>query len=154
MRCIAILIALFACYPANAQTITGRASVIDGDTIEIKGQRIRLSAIDAPESGQTCTGENGKPWRCGTMAARAMDDLAGGKTLACEERDVDRYGRIVAVCFAGQIDVGAALVAAGLAVAYRKYGLDYVDAEQTAKVAHRGIWAGSFEWPWDWRKAN
>ena len=148
------LIAAFLCQPAVAEPITGRGSVIDGDTLEIGGQRIRLHAIDAPESGQTCLDASGKVWRCGTAAARAMDDLAGGKTLACDPRDVDRYGRIVAVCHSGDTDVGAALVMAGLAMAYRKYGLDYVAQEQAAQTANRGMWAGQFEWPWAWRKAN
>ena len=149
-----LIIAAFMCQPAAAQTITGRASIIDGDTLEIHGQRIRLSAIDAPESGQTCADANGKPWRCGTFAARAMDDLAGGKTLTCDPVDVDRYNRIVAVCYAGQTDVGAALVRAGLAMAYRKYGLDYVADEKAAQIEKQGMWAGQFEWPWDWRKAH
>lgn len=150
----ALIASLFFCQPALAETLTGRASVIDGDTLEISGQRIRLHAIDAPESGQACFDAKGKPWRCGTMAARTMDDLAGGKTLACTPRDVDRYGRVVAVCFAGKTDVGRALVRAGLAMAYRRYGEDYVDAEQDARAARRGMWAGPFDWPWDWRKTH
>ena len=154
MHRIALIIALLLATPALAETITGRASVIDGDTIEIRGQRIRLHAIDAPESGQTCTDANDKSWRCGTAAARAMDDLAGGTTLACDPRDVDRYGRIVAVCFAGETDVGAALVRSGLALAYRKYGLDYVTQEQAAQQEKRGMWAGRFEQPWVWRKLH
>ena len=156
MHLSAVITALCLClsFPATAQTITGRASVIDGATLEIRGQRIRLHAIDAPESGQTCDDANGKPWRCGTAAARAMDDLAGGKTLACDPRDVDRYGRIVAVCFAGETDVGGALVRGGLALAYRKYGLDYAGQEQDAQHEKRGLWAGRFEWPWVWRKSH
>lgn len=154
MRYFALIIALCFCHPAVAQTITGRASVIDGDTLEIHGQRIRLQAIDAPESGQTCMDANGAPWRCGTAAARAMDDLAGGKTLACDPRDIDRYGRIVAVCLEGDTDVGEALVRGGLALAYRKYGLAYVTAERAAQNEKRGMWAGQFEAPWDWRKAH
>ena len=152
LRIVALLTILAT--TTHAKTITGRASVIDGDTLEIHGQRIRLSAIDAPEGGQTCLDTSGKPWRCGTMAARAMDDLTAGKTLSCDPRDVDRYGRIVAVCTAGGVDVGAALVQAGLAVAYRKYGLDYVADEQAAQNAGRGMWAGRFDMPWDWRKAH
>ena len=154
MHRIALIIALLLATSAHAQTITGRASVIDGDTLEIHGQRIRLHAIDAPESGQTCADANGKPWRCGTAAARAMDDLAGGETLACDPRDVDRYGRIVAVCFAGDTDVGGALVRSGLALAYRKYGLDYAGQEHAAQQEKRGLWAGRFEWPWEWRKSH
>ncbi|MBP2534097.1 thermonuclease family protein [Agrobacterium tumefaciens] len=67
------LVFLASISSVNAADITGRASVIDGDTIEIQGQRIRLHGIDAPESAQVCNRANGKPYRCGREAAFAMD---------------------------------------------------------------------------------
>jgi endonuclease YncB( thermonuclease family) len=70
--------------------IAGIASVIDGDTIEIHGQRIRLHGIDAPESGQTCLDADGRTWRCGQRAALALQDLIRRRTVACDDRDVDR----------------------------------------------------------------
>jgi endonuclease YncB( thermonuclease family) len=72
--------------------------MIDGDTIEIHGQGIRLHGIDTPEDGQTCDDASGKPYRCGQVAALALADKIGAGTVACEQRDTDRYGRIVAVC--------------------------------------------------------
>ncbi len=69
MRALAIALCLLAS-PALA-AVTGIASVIDGDTLEIHGQRIRLHGIDAPESRQLCF-IDGKPWQCGKDAANAL----------------------------------------------------------------------------------
>ncbi len=132
----------------------GVASVIDGDTIEIHGERIRLHGIDAPESCQTCEDATGRQWRCGQKAALSLQDLIGHRTVTCRQRDVDRYGRIVAQCQQGDIDIGEWLVGRGLALAYRKYSKAYVAAEETASAARRGVWAGSFTAPWDWRREH
>lgn len=138
----------------SAQTIAGTASVIDGDTIEIHGQRIRLHAVDAIESRQRCTLPDGRAWNCGRDAARALADRIGRSPVSCEVRDVDRYGRAVAVCRQGGADLNAWLVRNGWAVAYRQYGRDYVAVEAEARAAGRGIWAAEFAMPWDWRRAQ
>jgi endonuclease YncB( thermonuclease family) len=130
----------------------GRRRLGDGDTIEIHGQRIRLHGIDAPEGGQTCLDAAGRNWRCGQRAALALQDLIGRRTVTCDERDVDRYGRIVGRCLAGELDINGWLVAQGLALAYRRYSQDYVAAEDEARAAGRGMWAGTFEPPWEWRR--
>ena len=140
--------------PPAASTIIGRASVIDGDTIEIRGQRIRFFGIDAPESGQTCHDGNGQSYRCGQHAALARADKVGQKTVECDQRDVDRYRRIVAVCRVGSDDLNAWLVWEGWAVAYRQYSKDYVQAEEDAKAAKRGLWAGEFSQPEVWRRSE
>jgi endonuclease YncB( thermonuclease family) len=138
--------------PPASPDIAGQASVIDGDTIDIHGSRIRFFGIDAPESGQSCTDATGKSYRCGQRAAFALDSKIGAHTVSCDNRDVDRYGRIVAVCLAGGVDLNGWMVQQGWAVAYRRYSSDYVTDEAAAKSAGRGVWAGRFDMPEAWRR--
>lgn len=138
--------------PAFAETIAGRASVIDGDTLEIKGERIRLHGIDAPESAQLCQDAAGKEWRCGQKAANALADRIGNRRVSCRVTDTDRYGRSVAACSASGESLNAWLVSQGWAVAYRRYSLEFVGDEDAARSARAGIWAGKFQPPWEWRK--
>lgn len=132
--------------------ITGVATVIDGDTIEIQGHRIRLHGIDAPESSQWCTDEGGSTVRCGQQAALVLDSLLQRQNCRFEVLDTDRYGRAVATCYVGETNVNAWLVREGWALAYRKYSEDYVSAEQQAQSGGRGIWQYQFEEPWAWRR--
>ena len=152
---LAVLLLVSTVALVNAQTpIIGVASVIDGDTIEIHGTRIRLFGIDAPESSQLCVRQTGERWRCGQQASFALADRIGGATVRCDQRDVDRYGRVVAVCFKGTEDLDRWMVANGWAVAYRRYSLDYVADEDEAHHRKINIWSGEFEMPWDWRRQN
>jgi endonuclease YncB( thermonuclease family) len=136
----------------SGESLIGTASVIDGDTLEIHGERIRLAGIDAPESGQNCYYANGEPWRCGQAAALAVSDYIGRKTVQCESESLDRYGRHIATCYVDGSDINALIVASGLAVAYRKYSSLYIADENTAKASQIGMWSGEFIYPWDWRK--
>lgn len=147
----AFVVEMATIFNASADII-GRASVIDGDTIEIHGQRIRLHGVDAPEKGQPCFDASGKPWRCGPAAANVLDEFIGVSPVACHERDVDRYGRVVATCTVRGEDIEAWLVRNGHAMAYRRYSSDYIGAEQEAKNAKRGVWSGAMQPPWEWRK--
>jgi endonuclease YncB( thermonuclease family) len=135
----------------GGQNLTGVATVIDGDTIEIHGQRIRLEGIDAPESQQTCTRPNSEVWRCGQVAAMALSDYIRRAMIRCEASGTDRYGRTLATCFKDGEDLNRWLVSAGFAVAYRRYSLTYVEAEDRARLAELGVWTGEFEMPWSWR---
>jgi endonuclease YncB( thermonuclease family) len=145
-------VALFSAAPlCHAQDLIGRASVIDGDTIEIHGQRIRLFGIDAPEHDQLCEA-GGNQYRCGQQAALALSDQIGSKSVDCVRRDVDQYGRVVAVCSAGGEDLNAWMVRHGWALAYRHYSTAYGSDEVAAHLAGVGIWRGTFDAPWDWRR--
>lgn len=152
-RTVVALVLLGAFFPAlAADTITGTASVIDGDTIEIHGQRIRLHGIDAPESRQTCT-RDGKPWRCGKDAAFALSDFIGDHTVSCSQTDTDRYKRIVAVCRIGSENINAWLVHSGWAMDWPKYSKGaFADDQKSAKASKLGVWGSEFEEPWVWRK--
>lgn len=132
--------------------LSGRARVIDGDSMDVGGTRVRLHGLDAPEGKQSCL-VGGQRWPCGQRAARALAELIDGRIVACEERDRDR-GRVYAVCRRDALDVNAWLVAAGWAVAYRRYSENYVEDESEAKAARRGIWRGEFVMPWDWRQGK
>ena len=136
-----------------ADTLVGIPTVIDGDTIDINGQRIRLHGIDAPESKQFCV-SGGKKYRCGQKAALALSDRIGKGTVACKAKDTDRYGRLIAICFKGQEDLNGWLVSEGLAIAYRHYSKDYVTHEARAQSISVGLWAGDFIMPWDWRRGK
>ena len=133
-----------------AASISGTASVIDGDTIEIHGKRIRLHGIDAPESKQTCTAA-GESWRCGQQAALALSEKIGRRPVTCDDRKRGKYGRTIAVCSVGGENLNEWLVSEGWALAYRAYSSDYVVAEDRARVAGKGLWRGEFTPPWDVR---
>lgn len=120
--------------------MTGVASVIDGDTLEIHGERIRLFGIDACESRQLCEDASGHPYRCGQQAALALADHIGSRTVRCEGKTRDRYGRLVAICYLGDEDLDAWMVSQGLALAFRKYSTLYVPQEEDAQAAKRGLW--------------
>lgn len=138
----------------STKDIVGRASVIDGDTFEIHGQRVRVWGVDAPESAQLCH-IAGKPWRCGQQAALAVSDHIGQQTVACLERDRDRYGRIVAKCSVASQDIGVWLVSNGWALDYAQYsGGDYSSHQTSAATAKLGIWKGEFDKPWEWRRTK
>jgi endonuclease YncB( thermonuclease family) len=146
---------LAASHPVHAAEgpliISGPAIVTDGDTLRIDGQRVRLFGIDAPEKKQSCMKDN-RSWRCGIIAAEALRELIGEKKVRCESRSKSSYGRIVATCHLDGQDVAAWMTASGYALAYRSYSLDYVDEEDEARVAGKGVWAGAFEPPWEFRK--
>ncbi len=150
----ATLVAVFAllAFPADAG-ITGKARVIDGDTLEIAGRRIRLHGIDAPESEQTCWA-GGKEWACGREATFALAYETGGHWVSCRGKGGDGDGGLAYVCFVGNRDLGQRMVRAGWALVVGGESPEYAGAEKAARAARRGIWRGEFVTPREWRKAR
>jgi endonuclease YncB( thermonuclease family) len=152
--CAALSILSAPVFATEHPALIGKASVIDGDTIEIHGERIRLHGIDAPESGQLCRDAQDRKWRCGQKSALALDKKIGRKPVSCKTAGTDRYGRYIGVCTSGRMDLNGWMVRQGWAVAYRKYSQDYVALERSAQQAHLGVWQGRFTRPDEWRKGE
>lgn len=153
MRLGAVLALIGITLGLAAGLVAGRAAVVDGDTLEIQGQRIRLWGVDAPEGSQICLDGQGRPWPCGRRAAFALADFLGQRTVACQARDTDRYGRMVAVCSVGGVEINRWLVEQGWALDFSRYsGGYYQAAQEAARLGRRGIWQGRFEPPWEYRK--
>ena len=148
-----LAILLFLVSGAAVADITGTAYVIDGDTIDISDVRIRLNGIDTPEIEQTCR-TNELIWHCGVEATKVMRHLTKGKTVTCIGNTKDQYGRLIADCFVGDLNLNAIMVESGMALAYRHYSLEYVEQEDFARETKQGLWSGEFIAPWDWRKGK
>jgi endonuclease YncB( thermonuclease family) len=152
-RIIALLIFLMPIPDAFAD-ISGKPKIIDGDTIEISGERIRLHGIDAPESRQKCIDYKGEQWWCGEASTNALVKLAGDLSVNCKGNKQDRYKRLIAVCYLGNVNLNAKMVEDGWALAYRKYSTAYVSVEADAKAKNLGLWQSQFLAPWDWRRGK
>ncbi len=154
MTWYAIRLALLALL-LTGPSLAGEAEirVLDGDTLKIGKVNYRLHGIDAPEKAQLCQRDN-LDWLCGQEAAAHLRRLIGDRPVSCTEKDRDRYGRVVAVCHAGGVDLNRAMVRAGLAWAYLAYSRDYEAAEWEAQLLGNGIWAAAVqaEPAWDWRR--
>lgn len=138
---------------ASAQDISGSGRAKDGDSLDMAGITVRLHGIDAPELDQICS-RRGQSWACGREAAAKLAQLVSGAELRCEQHDVDQYDRIAASCTARHVDLGQAMVEAGLAVALPQFSDRYLGAEARAKTLKLGIWASDFQQPADHRAAN
>ena len=153
LRSALILLLCLGAVPALAVTLTGTARVVDGDTIEMSGQTLRLIGIDAPELAQPCE-RDGKPWACGDWSRDALRTRLSGRDLSCSGTDQDRYGRWLVTCRLGGRDLGQVLVRDGVAFAYRRYSAIYVPDEAKAQQERRGLWEGSTETPEDFRRSD
>jgi endonuclease YncB( thermonuclease family) len=137
------------------EPITGRASVIDGDTIDIQGERFRLNGIDAPESWQRCEDARGLEYRCGKASAEALDAfLAQSRPTRCDFIERDRYGRFVGNCYrADGASVAEFMVRSGWALDWPQYSKGaYADEQELARAEKSGMWQGDFLEPWKARR--
>ena len=142
---------LIGCTPAAAEpTVSGIGRAKDGDSLMVGSTEVRLFGVDAPEFDQTCN-RNGQSWSCGSAAAEQLMRLVTGKDVRCTSMGLDQHGRTLGRCTIGTTDINRTMVATGYAVAYRHYSSDYVSAEQSAKAYKRGLWAGTFEMPSQYR---
>jgi endonuclease YncB( thermonuclease family) len=139
--------------PVSANIMTGPAQVIDGDTLDMTGMRIRLVGIDAPEAGQSCT-RSGEAWACGAEATAALQEIIAGQSLTCTARGTDVYGRTLATCQTRILDLGREMVRRGLALALDDAAPDYEEAERLARSLRFGLWDASFQTPREWRAAR
>lgn len=133
----------------GADRIIGRARVIDGDTVQIGPERIRLAGIDAPELAQTCQRE-GQDWSCGRQARAALIALVAPGGISCEIGGSDRYRRLLGICSLGEADINGVMVSTGMAVSFGSYQ----NEEAVARSGKLGLWAGTFDQPRDWRRVH
>lgn len=127
--------------------------VIDGDSLNLIGTRIRLQGIDAPELSQTCT-RNGSSWSCGVEARQKLIELIAGRPVQCRVIELDKYSRTLANCYAGSTNLNKEMVRSGYAIAYLRYSNEYASEQLDAMKAKRGIWSGEFETPENYRVRN
>ena len=136
-----------------AKTINGKPRIIDGDTIHIKSNKIRLHGIDAPETKQTCEIDN-EDWDCGKQSTKELKNLINNQKVECITNDIDRYNRYVAICYVNEININKWMVKNGWAIAYRYYSKDYIVEEKYARDNKLGIWKSDFIEPYEYRKKN
>jgi endonuclease YncB( thermonuclease family) len=140
--------------PAIAQSpLWGIGRPGDGDSFKVGETRVRLFGIDAPEFNQSCK-RNGQEWACGPAAAEELSKMVTGKQVRCVSMGMDQHQRMLGRCTVGTLDLNRAMVARGLAVAFRRYSIDYVTAEDSAKAGRRGLWAGTFTMPSEYRNGT
>ena len=133
---IAIILFAGPIVAAETTTISGPARISDGDTITIKDKRVRLNGIDAPETDQICVNAAEKTYACGLAARAALVRLVRNRTISCTGNEIDRYDRRIMTCFVGEMDINAAMVAAGWALAL-SVPLALVAMVVTARAAKR-----------------
>ncbi|KAK9916314.1 hypothetical protein WJX75_001171 [Coccomyxa subellipsoidea] len=144
---LSLLLSALVMHPAWAgDVLRGPARIVDGDTLEIAGERVRLLGIDAPEKAQICQDAEGQGYQCGLAIKDELTRQVGSSPIQCKAEARDMYGRNVSKCTApGTGDLGTWLVSNGYAVAYRQYSKEYIALEESAHAAQKGIWAGSFQ---------
>lgn len=135
-----VFLVLIQLQGGRGTTISGRAGIVDGDTLRIGRQEIRIWGIDAPDAGRACRRPQGA-WDCSRATIVAMANLIAGRTVRCEGSERDEHGRLIGHCSTESVpDIGAWLVSAGLARAFIKPSSEYVDLERLPRSRNLGIW--------------
>ena len=124
------------------ERVSGAARAIDGDSLFVGRDEVRLQGIDAPEGRQTCRRDN-LDWACGDASRDQLRALIGKDVIACRVTKRDQHGRLLAYCSAGGRDINAGMVASGMAVAYG----GYLREEGEAKARKKGLWSSEFKRP-------
>lgn len=155
MAVIAILAVLAHWFDKpDSMAASNEVRVIDGDSLEIGGEKVRLLGIDAPELSQTCTNATGKTYGCGKQATKHLQYLIGKKTVQCDVTGDDKYQRGLVLCQVGDVDINKQMVKSGWALAFRNSYVDYTTEEIAAAKARRGLWAGDFMTPREWKQLH
>jgi endonuclease YncB( thermonuclease family) len=133
--------------------LAAEVRVVDGDTLRLGDRMVRLAGVDAPERGQSCSDAAGRGFDCGAAAAEALSRLVNNRSVVCLVAGRDRFGRGLAQCSAGGAELNAGLIASGWALAMvDQPALAALEAE--ARRGARGLWAGGFTRPEEWRRRN
>ena len=144
-----LILGLLTCTISFADNL----KIIDGDTIILNGEKIRFSGIDTPELKQTCL-KDGQEVPCGMTAKRLLAEKISNAAVECISEGKDTYKRTLAECFVNGESLSKFLVRSGYAFAYRKYSTKFIKDEEFAKANKLGMWAMTFQYPWDFRKAS
>ena len=156
-----ILLTLPTSSISDEKIISGKAKVIDGDTIKINKKKIRLFGIDAPENKQVCKKiylsffifNFQKDYKCGEKSTLALFKKLKDKRVKCVLKESkDKYKRNIGICYVKNQDINKWLVKNGYALAYKRYSKKYVIDELYAKENKLGIWGGTFVRPEKWRR--
>lgn len=123
----------------SADRVSADASgvaVIDGETLRLGDQVVRLHGVQAPARGSPCGGGQD----CGGQAASALAGLVRDHRVNCRLLGRDRQGRPLASCEVNGMDLGRTIVASGWARADAG-AADLADLEAQARRQRRGLWA-------------
>ena len=150
---ITLSLVLYSSASFSEKIIEGKPIIIDGDTIYVDKNKIRLHGIDAPETNQKCTLDE-ETWNCGIQSTLALKNFILDKEVYCEIIDIDQYKRFVGICFVDNKNMNKYMVRNGWAIAYRYYSTLFVEDEEIAQKQKSGIWQGTFIEPYLFRKKN
>ena len=149
-KLVTIIVALML---TGTVALADNFKVVDGDTIVLNGEKIRFSGIDTPELKQTCL-QDDQEVACGMFAKMLLIKKIGNHSPECISEGKDAYKRILAECFVNGESLSKFLVRSGYAFAYRKYSTKFIQDEEFAKANKLGMWAMTFQYPWDFRRAS